>query len=151
LRRGNPFDTFPCAPDHHKEHAAMTRLLIGLLGVAVLAPALSAADKEPPYVHAVIFYLKKDAPKDTVEKAIADSHELLAKVPTVRKLWVGRPAAKSTPKFAKTDYNFGLLVLFDNADGLIKYIDDPLHVKFVDRYGKFFEIVHVYDFENQQK
>lgn len=129
----------------------MTRLLIAFLTLACLLPSLSAADKEAPYVHTVIFYLKKDAPKDTVEKAIVDSHDLLAKVPTVRKLWVGRPAAKSTPKFAKSDYDFGLLVLFDSADGLLKYIDDPLHVKFVDKYAKYFDIVNVYDFENQPK
>ena len=129
----------------------MSRLLVSLLSLAVLAPTLTAADPEPPYVHSVIFYLKKDAPKDTVEKAIADAHTLLEKVPTVRKLWVGRPAAKSTPQFAKTDYQFGLLVLFDNYDGLQKYLDHPLHTKYVDLYVKQFDMVHVYDFENQQK
>lgn len=129
----------------------MTRLLVPLLALAVLVPSLAAQDKDPPYVHAVIFYLKKDAPKDTVAKALVDAHELLAKVPTVRKLWVGRPAAKSTPKFAKTDYDLGLLVLFDNYDGLQKYLDHPLHTKFVDRYGPYFDVVNVYDFENQKQ
>ena len=129
-----------------------TLLLAVALGGLAVQPSAQAADKgDPPYVHAVIFYLKKDAPADTVEKAVADSHKLLEKISTVRKLWVGRPAEKSTPKFAKTDYQLGLLVLFDNYDGLQKYIDDPLHVQFVEKYGKFFDIVNVYDFVNQQK
>jgi hypothetical protein len=129
-----------------------TALLVVALAALAIQPPARAADKaDPPYVHAVIFYLKKDAPANTVENAVADSHKLLEKISTVRKLWVGRPAEKSTPKFAKTDYQFGLLVLFDDYAGLQKYIDDPLHVEFVKKYEKSFDIVHVYDFINQQK
>jgi hypothetical protein len=106
---------------------------------------------KPPYVHAVIFYLKKDAPKDEVETLIDDSHKLLAKIPSVKGLWVGRPAEKSTPKFAVTDYQVGLLVLFDNADGLTEYLDHKLHLEYVEKHAKHFERVPVYDFINQKK
>ncbi len=129
--------------------------LVALLG-AVNAGQGDEGDKKkvkvrPPYVHAVIFYLKKDAPKDTVEKAIADCHTLLAKIPTVRGVWAGRPAEKSTPKFAAKDYDFALLVLFDNYEGLQEYIDHKLHIEYVERHGKHFDRVSVFDFANQKK
>ena len=106
---------------------------------------------KPPYVHAVIFYLKKDAPKDEVDTLIADSHKLLAKIPSVKGLWVGRPAEKSTPKFALNDYQVGLLVLFDNFDGLQEYLVHKLHLEYVEKHAKHFDRVPVYDFVNQKK
>jgi hypothetical protein len=109
------------------------------------------AAKKAPYVHNVIFYLKKDAPKDEVEKLIQDSHKLLGKIPTVRGLWAGRPAEKATPKVAVTDYAVGLLVLFDDYAGLQTYLDHPLHTEYLEKHGKHWERVSVYDFVNQKK
>lgn len=107
--------------------------------------------KKPPYVHAVVFYLKKDAPKNETEASIRDAHDLLAKIPSVRGLWVGRPAEKSTPKFAVTDYDFGLLVLFDDFGGLQTYLDHPLHSEYLDKHAKHWDRVPVYDFVTQSK
>jgi hypothetical protein len=142
----------------------MTRLVTSAvaLGLAACLPGAcpagegqgarpKAAAADPPYVHAVIFYMKKDAPKDAAEALIRDSHALLAKIPSVRKLWVGRPAEKSTPKYAVTDYQVGLLVLFDNYEGLQAYLDHELHTEYVNRHGRHWERVPVYDFINQKK
>jgi stress responsive alpha/beta barrel protein len=104
-----------------------------------------------PYVHAVIFHFKKDSPKDAAENAIADAHKLLAKIPTVRGVWAGPPAEKSTPKFVVKDYDVGLLVLFDNYEGLQEYLDHALHTEYVEKHAKHFEKVTVYDFMNQNK
>jgi hypothetical protein len=139
----------------------MLRKLSGGLAVVVgamlLAGAAGADDKaavgknDPPYVHAVIFYLKKEAPASAVPEAIADAHKLLEKIPSVRKLWVGRPAEQSTPDFAKKDYDFGLLVLFDNYEGLKAYLDHPQHLEYVKKHAGHFNTVLVYDFINQAK
>jgi hypothetical protein len=107
--------------------------------------------KKANYVHSVIFYLKKDAPEGEVGKLIEDSHKLLAKIPTVRHLSVGRPAEKATPKYAITDFSVGLLVFFDDYDGLQKYLDHPLHAEYLEKHGKYWEKVPVYDFVNQMK
>jgi stress responsive alpha/beta barrel protein len=135
--------------------AAAAMLIPAVLALAgratVRADEKPAAKATPPYVHAVIFYLKKDAPKDEVESLIRDTHEMLGKIPTVRKLWVGRPAEKNTPKFAVTDYQVGLLVLFDNYEGLQTYLDHDLHQQYLKRHGEHWERVPVYDFINQQK
>ena len=106
---------------------------------------------DAPYVHAVIFYLKKDAPKNAEEQLIADCHKLLAKVPTVRRVSAGRPAAEATPNVAVTDYQVGLLVLFDDFAGLKTYLEHPLHTQFLERNGPHIQRVQVYDFLNQSK
>lgn len=108
-------------------------------------------EKAPaPYVHAVIFYLKKDAPKKADERMIEDAHKLLAKIPSVRSVRAGHPAAKHTPKIAVTDYQVGLLVIFDDADGLHTYIDHELHTEYVKRHEKHVEKVLVYDFVDRK-
>src|SRR5262245_52971037 len=101
----------------------------GLL--AVWAGQGRTADKAaaaPPYVHAVIFHLKKDAPANEAEALIADAQEMLRAIPSVRDLRVGRPAEKSSEKFVKKDYDVGLLLLFDDYEGLKTYLDHPLHL-----------------------
>jgi hypothetical protein len=134
-----------------KRMLTMAAVLFGLASMGVNCPAVAADDPKAPYVHSVIFYLKKDAPKDEGKALIADAHELLAKIPTVRMIKIGPPAEKSTPEVAKMDYQIGLLVLFDNYDGLKTYLDHPLHVKYVENHMKHIEKVLVYDFENAKK
>jgi hypothetical protein len=109
------------------------------------------AHHAPPYVHTVIFYLKDGAPKNEVESLIHDSHAMLAKIPTVKALWAGRPAEKSTPQFAVKDFQVGLLVLFDNYDGLKTYMEHPLHLEYIKKHGEHWKRVPVYDFENETK
>jgi hypothetical protein len=116
-------------------------------------PAKPAKKAKAPFVHAVVFYLKKDAPKGEVDALIADAHKMLAKIKSVRGLWAGRPAAKdqATP-ISKHDYDVGLLVLFDDADGLQKYLKDELHLEFVKKHVKFVDEkkLTVFDFMNQK-
>jgi hypothetical protein len=134
----------------------MALVLAGLLAAVVTGPA-AAADKaekgSAPYVHVVIFYLKPEAPSGAVQEMIADAHELLAKIPSVRGVQAGRPAAQATPDLAQKDYQVGLVVLFDNYDGLKTYLDHPLHTKYVEKHGKHVEMkkLQIYDFINQQK
>ena len=142
----------------------MYRKIAGLavFGVIALLMARSAAvdagekggpkkAKKGSDVHTVIFYLKNDAPKEEVAGLIRDSHKLLAKIPTVRSLSAGRPAAKATPKVAVTDYQVGLLVTFDNYEGLKTYLDHPLHTEYLEKHSKHWEKVAVYDFVNAAK
>jgi Stress responsive A/B Barrel Domain len=133
-------------------------VLVGLLTGAVVAAERVKPAESPdkavaaPYVHTVIFHLKKDAPADTAEKIIEGCHTLEA-IPTVRALKAGRPAPAddSTPKVALQDYDVGLVVLFDDAAGLKTYLTHETHLKFVKDYGQYFEKVQVYDFSDQKK
>jgi hypothetical protein len=132
----------------------MTNRLPCLAAVALLslaAPAVRAEGKKSdahPLVHAVIFYLKADAPADTTDEIIKDCHEMLAKVPTVRLLKAGKPA--DAPGRAKKDYAVGLVILFDDVEGLKTYIDHPLHKEFVAKHLKHLDVTKLagYDFSD---
>src|SRR5260370_39503958 len=105
-------------------------LLVAGMALAVGMSGHSSADspraagkeaKSARFAHVVIFHLKKDAPAGEAKALVDDAHTLLAKVPTVRELRIGTPADKATPKYAKKDYQVGLVVFFDDADGLHSY------------------------------
>jgi hypothetical protein len=84
---------------------------------------------------------------------IADCHEMLGKIPSVRELRAGRPAEKGTPRLAKKDFNVALTILFDDYDGLMVYDQHELHKKFVEKHLPHVEIekLLVYDYEDQAK
>jgi hypothetical protein len=130
-----------------------------VFGAAVAALVLCAAAaqareeaKSAPLVHCVIFRMKKDAPADAVDQVIADCHNMLAKIKSVRSVRAGRPAKTGTDEKLKKPFDVGLLVLCDDVAGLKAYIDDPLHKEFVAKYGKYFEIeqLQVFDFEDKK-
>jgi hypothetical protein len=127
-----------------------------ILGASVQAedkPAGKAKTAGVGYVHVVIFTMKKDAPANAVEDVIKDCHEMLAKISSVRSVKAGRPSKDIAEKVVKTDYDVGLLVLVDDFEGIKAYRDDPLHVAFVKKHGKFFEMkkLQVFDFVDAKK
>ncbi|MHB1423186.1 MAG: Dabb family protein [Gemmataceae bacterium] len=132
----------------------MMAMTIGMAASAALADEAKSAKKgRAPFAHVVIFRMKKDAPNDAVDKALADCQELLAKIPAVHSVRAGRPAEKGTPDVPKMKYDFGLLVLVEDADGLKSYLEHPLHLKFVEKHGPYFDMekLQVFDFHNQSK
>jgi hypothetical protein len=128
--------------------------LLGVLASVVGADEKKSGDRgQAPYAHVVVFRMKKDAPRDAVEKAITDCHELLSKIPSVRMVRAGRPAEKGTPDVPKMEYDFALLILVDDAAGLESYLKHPLHLKYVEKHGPSFDMakLQVFDFLNQSK
>ena len=129
-------------------------LLLGMMVMAIgCADPEVVREKSTAYAHVVVFRMKTDAPKDAVDKAIADCHEMLAKIPSVHGVRAGRPAAKGTPDVPKMEYDFALLVLVENADGLEAYLKHPLHLEYVKKHGPNFnmEKLQVFDFLDQSK
>jgi hypothetical protein len=159
LQTITPFDSLIRGIQAPEKESTMRKIMLTAM-LALAVPVLVAdandgeGDKTPakaPYVHSVIFYLKKDTPAAKREAMIADCHKMLGKIPTVRGLWVGEPAAKSTPDIAVKDFHVGLLVLFENSDGLKTYLDHADHLKFVEIYLPLVEKVVVYDFADKGK
>ncbi len=136
---------------------ALALIVAGVVIANLAVAAESKADKPKasaaPYVHVVLFTVKKDAPGGEVQALVTDAHELLAKIPTVRSLRVGRPSEKSSGKFIKTDYQVALAITFDDYDGMKTYLDHKLHLEYVERHIKHLDTdkLTVYDFENQKK
>jgi hypothetical protein len=104
------------------------------------------------YVHVVLFTLKKDAPAGAIDEVIADCHKMLGKIEAVRSVKAGRPSKDVAEKVVKTDYDVGLLVLVDDSKGIKAYLEDPLHVAFVKKHGKHFDMkkLRVFDFVDQK-
>jgi hypothetical protein len=141
------------------------RLFAAALAAAVMLSAAALADskndeKKPDkekgpanYMHVVVFHLKKDAPKDAVSSAIADCHTMLADIPSVRGLKVGRPAERGTPDVPKQNYDFALVVMVENFDGLKAYLEHPKHLEFVKKHGPNFDLekLQIFDFSDQKK
>jgi len=139
----------------------MKQLALALaLGILMVSGA-RAADPDPAkensqkegFAHVVIFKMKKDTPTSAVSGAIADCHKMLAKIPAVRRVRVGRPAEKGTPELARKDYDFALLILVDDEDGLKAYLEHPIHLSYVEKHGKHFDMseLKVFDFADQKK
>jgi stress responsive alpha/beta barrel protein len=123
--------------------------------LALAAPSVRAEGKKSgstPYVHTVIFYLKADAPAGTADEILADCHEMLSKIPTVRLLKAGRTAEDVSPP-TKKDFAVGLLVLFDDVEGFKAYAKHPQHLKFVSKHGKNLDVskLAIYDFVDAKK
>jgi hypothetical protein len=142
----------------------MPRSILLTLVALVLVSATSGRDKDDVkakpadkagggYVHIVLFTMKKDTPATAVDEVIGDCHKMLAKIAVVRSVKAGRPADKATPKFAKKNYDAALLVLIDDFDGLEKYLEDPLHLAYVKKHEKHFDMekLQVFDFVDHKK
>ena len=78
--------------------------------------------KNATYVHTVILKLKSDSDSTEGQKMLDDLPSL-NKISTVRGLWFGPPADKATPDVANKDFTVGITVLFDDYDGLKKYLE----------------------------
>jgi hypothetical protein len=132
----------------------MVVLILGAANVqADDKPAGKAKTTGAGVVHVVIFTLRKDAPANAVEDIIKDCHEMLGKISSVRSVKAGRPSKGVAEKVVKTDYDIGLLVLVDDSAGIKAYLEDPLHVAFVKKHGKYFDMkkLQVFDFVDTKK
>jgi hypothetical protein len=108
-------------------------------------------EAQAPFVHVVIFYLKQGTPAAETKKLMDDAHAMLNKVPGVRHLWVGKPEGNATPVVAVKDYTLGLMVLFDDANALQRYLTHADHKRFEDKYKDRLEKVLVYDFSSNSR
>jgi hypothetical protein len=136
----------------------MMRCILGVAAVLALAAGARAEDKaagkgKGGYIHVVIFTMKEDAPSGAVDEVIADCHKMLGKISAVRSVKAGRPSKQVAEKIVKTDYDVGLLVTVDDFAGIKAYLEDPLHVAFVKKHGKHFEMkqLRIFDFIDEGK
>jgi hypothetical protein len=106
--------------------------------------------KAPAFVHVVILNVKKDAPEGEADALIADANDMLRSIPTVRDIRAGKPADMPVTGPGKKDFSVGLLVLFDDQEGLKTYSNHPMHLKYVQKHLKYLDTdkLMVFDFVN---
>jgi hypothetical protein len=99
------------------------------------------------YIHCVFFTLKPNTPTDEVDALIADGRELLAKVPTVRRLDTGRRDPDALREVNDKGYEVGLTAYFDDRAGHDVYAGHPLHQQYLERHEQHWASVRVFDFQ----
>ena len=110
-----------------------------LAAVAVLAaPAFSQAPAAPPaadadVMHVVLFALEPGAKPGDAAELIADSRRLLAEIPGVEGVWVGRKAKDDRDVHVK-DFEVGLLVRVRGISDLSAYSAHPRHRELVEKW-----------------
>lgn len=98
------------------------------------------------FIHVVYFWLKDNTPDSKRQAIIDDCNKLLGKIPSVRHLWVGRPAM--TPRtVVDNSYHVGLCVALDDAAGHDVYQAHELHKQFIANHQPSWQRVQVYDFK----
>ena len=97
------------------------------------------------FVHTVCFWLNPAAPAGAADQLAQDCRNLLAKIPGVRHLWVGKPAM--TPRdIVDNSYAVGLTVILDHQLAHDLYQKHDLHLQFIARNKTHWSRVQVYDF-----
>lgn len=124
-----------------KEAAATAKLVEDLQKKARELDAL----KKTPYLHTVVVKFKKDATAAQIQALLDDIPSLLGRIPSVKGLWYGRRADEASPDFAVKDFDVSLTILFDNYDGLTRYLEHPMHKSFLNKHLKTVENPLVYD------
>ena len=97
------------------------------------------------FVHAVYFWLNGDKPDVSRQQLIADCSTYLAKIPSVRHLWAGRPAMTPRP-VVDNSYDVGLCVVLEDAAAHEVYQVHEKHKQFIERNKAHWVRVQVYDF-----
>jgi len=98
------------------------------------------------YVHCVFFTLKPGTAKPEIDAQVAGGQELLANIPTVRHLETGRRDETMSRDVSVTDFDLGLVVLFDNKAGHDVYADHPLHLEYIKRHKAHWARIRVFDY-----
>jgi hypothetical protein len=97
------------------------------------------------FVHSVFFWMKPGVTLADRQQMISDSAEYLAKIPTVRHLFAGRPT-KTSREVVDTTYDIAITTVLDDQAGYVIYQDHPLHIDFLKRNKQHWHRVKVYDF-----
>ncbi len=98
------------------------------------------------FVHTVYFWLNDGVPESARTALLDDCYQYLAKIPTVRQLFAGRPAM--TPRdVVDNSYDVGLTVVLEDTAGHDVYQAHELHKQFIARNKQHWKRIQIYDFK----
>ena len=95
-------------------------------------------------MHAVVFWLKAEAPDDTAAEMAKFYNEEISRVRGVEHVFVGRPAGTDRD-VVDGSYQVMSAVVFADVAAATAWQSDPVHDTFRDRFGPHFDRVIVYD------
>jgi hypothetical protein len=100
-------------------------------------------------LHLVLYRPRPGLGAEAADGFLASLRATRAAVPEIRAFWVGRrltdgPAYKMT---GFPDYPFVAVVAFDDREGLVRYLQHPLHATLGHHFNSTAESALIYDFE----
>ena len=95
------------------------------------------------FIHHVYFWLKNPDSEDDQARLI-EGLKKLSKVDTIKKFYIGIPAATNRDVIERS-YSVSWLLFFDNPSAQDSYQTDPIHLKFVEECSSLWNKVVVYD------
>lgn len=117
-------------------------------GAALAAGAASAGAAAAPggskLLHQVFFWLKNKGSKADRDQLVAGLRTL-AKIPTVRSLYVGVPANTEARGVVDGSFDVSELMVFDSVADEKIYQDHPIHQEFIAKNSHLWSKVVVYD------
>jgi hypothetical protein len=122
-----------------------------LLALPAVAEEKGEKQISGPFVHVALYTFKADAPAGTAAEFVVEAEKCFAQIETVKSFRIGKPALKGTPREYMVDpknaYHLGVVLTFDNFDGMAKYGNDQRHNELKKKYARHFEKITAYDFE----
>src|SRR4051794_34070452 len=95
-------------------------------------------------IHHVFFWLKNPDSKEDKAK-LFEGLKTLKGIETVRKIYIGPPAATEDRSVVDSSYSASELLFFDDLAGQNVYQDHPIHKKFIEQCSGLWKKVLVYD------
>ncbi len=95
------------------------------------------------FIHHVYFWLKNPGSEEDRTKLI-DGLKKLSKVNTIKKFYIGAPAATNRGVIERS-YSVSWLLFFDDPTAQDSYQTDPIHLNFVEECSALWNKVVVYD------
>ena len=96
-------------------------------------------------VHSVYFWLKPELTPEQLADFAAGLRSLAA-IEAVKTIYVGKPVPSDRP-VVESSYTYGLVIGFDDQQGLDAYQVHQVHVAFVKRFKPYWNQIKVYDLE----
>lgn len=100
----------------------------------------------PGMAHTVYFWLTDDVSEDD-KTSFETGMKSLASAPSVKRIFVGRPAGTTPRDVVDNSFDYSLVLWFDDVAGHDAYQESAVHLKFVEDHSAKFETVKVYDNE----
>jgi chromosome segregation ATPase len=90
-------------------------------------------------VRTIVYRLKPDSPKAEIQSLADDANQFFATAKPVRGVWAGRAAGENG------EHHAVIVLLFDDANGLLTFQKDPQWKRFTDKHAGLWEEPRYYD------
>ena len=126
----------------------LTLFLFLSLANACVAPTTQTTDMtastDPGMAHTVYFWLQ-DGLSDAELASFEEGVQSLEAAPSVRRLFLGKPAATPSRGVVDNSFDYNLVLWFDDVAGHDAYQVSDIHLKFVADHEAKFKTVKVFD------